>query len=141
MCVRTHRSASLRVSHLPRAGDFFQLSLTFLMWFLIPGSFVRGLFSSRRETYGKALQERRAEESTSAGGRRRISCSRPGRGLPELVLASVTQGTSQEIGVGWRLHHRPGVGVTGLVQRSAEQHPHQPPDTEGDVHLLPCLAR
>lgn len=51
------------------------------------------------------------------------------------------QGTSQEISMGWRPHHRPGVGVTGPVQRSAEQQPHQLQDTEGEVSLLPCLAR
>ena len=43
--------------------------------------------------------------------------------------------------MGWRPHRRLGVGVNGLVQRSAEQHPHQLLDTEGEVSLLPCLAR
>lgn len=43
--------------------------------------------------------------------------------------------------MGWRPHHRPGVGLTGPVQRPAEQHPHQRLDTEGEVSLLPHLGR
>lgn len=69
MCAR----ASLCVSPAPATG--FHLSLTLWMWFLIPESFMHGLFSSKCKGHGsRSLQEQ------SWGVLRGITASVPVKG-------------------------------------------------------------
>lgn len=108
----------------------------FLLWVLIPGSFIQGI----KQLYSVPGVGHMAKPFRREGLRSQPALEDAARfhtqGCPRAAGAGeCPQGTR----MGWRLHHRPG--VPAQVQRPAEQRPLQPLDSEGEVGLLPHLPR